>query len=102
MFITGMETVIDVRASVNRPGNTLLATLPLEDYHRVDSHLTSVPLRVQQILYKQSEVIEHVFFPGGGACSLTKVMGNGEVAEIATIGKEGVIGASVFFGDDQS
>jgi CRP-like cAMP-binding protein len=102
MFSTSIDTVIDVRSSVTRPGNKLLATLPLEDYQRVESHLTIVPLRVQQILYKQSEAIQHVFFPGGGACSLTKVMVNGEVAEIATIGKEGVIGASVFFGDDQS
>jgi CRP-like cAMP-binding protein len=97
-----IETVIDVRSSVNRPGNTLLATLPREDYQRVESHLTMVPLSVQQILYKQSEIIRHVIFPGGGACSLTKLMGDGRVAEIATIGKEGVIGASVFFGDDQS
>ena len=33
---------------------------------------------------------------------MTKVMENGEAAEIATIGNEGLVGASVFFGDDQS
>ena len=69
---------------------------------RISSQLTIVPLTFKQILYKQGEVIQHVFFPGGGACSLTRVMRNGQIAEIATIGNEGVIGASVFFGDDQS
>lgn len=85
-----------------RPLNKLLGTLPAEDYQRVLSRLTIVPLKFKQILYKQDEVIEHVFFPGGGACSLTKVMQNGQITEIATIGSEGIIGAGVFFGDSQS
>ena len=61
-----------------------------------------VPFNVKQVLYKQDEPIQFIYFPGGGACSLTKVMQDGQMAEIATIGNEGVIGASVFFGDDRS
>lgn len=93
---------VDTPPSFDRPVNKLLATLPVDDYQRVLTHLTVVPLKFKQILYEQDEIIQHVFFPGGGACSLTKVMQNGQIAEIATIGNEGVIGASVFFGDDQS
>jgi CRP-like cAMP-binding protein len=33
---------------------------------------------------------------------MTKVMQDGRVAEIATVGNEGALGTSVFFGDDQS
>lgn len=84
------------------PVNRLLATLPAHDYQRIASHLTVVPFTFKQVLHQQDERIEHIFFPGGGACSLTKVMNDGRVAEIATIGNEGVIGASVFFGDDRS
>ena len=102
MLTTSTENVFEVRRLLDRPVNKLLATLPPGDYQRVLSHLTVVPLKFKQVLYKQDEVIQHVFFPGGGACSLTKVMRDGQIAEIATIGNEGVIGASVFFGDDQS
>ena len=102
MLPTTAVSVLDIRSSSTRPVNRLLATLLPEDYARISSQLTVVPLTFKQILYKQGEVIQHVFFPGGGACSLTRVMRNGQVAEIATIGNEGVIGASVFFGDDQS
>jgi CRP-like cAMP-binding protein len=92
----------DESLTSNTPVNKLLATLPADDYQRIASHLTVVPLAFKQVLHKQDEVIQHVYFPGGGACSLTKVMHDGGVAEIATIGNEGVIGASVFFGNDES
>jgi CRP-like cAMP-binding protein len=102
MLPTIADRALDTRPSVYRPVNRLLATLPPEDYQRILRQLVTVPLKFKQVLYKQDQIIEHVFFPGGGACSLTKVMRDGQVAEIATIGNEGVIGASVFFGDDQS
>jgi len=102
MFSTSAESVLAVRPSSDRPVNKLLGTLPVDDYQRVLSQLTIVPLKFGQVLHKQDAVIQYVFFPGGGACSLTKVMRDGQIAEIATIGNEGVIGASVFFGDDQS
>lgn len=86
--------------SPNRPSNRLLAKLPLEDYQRIQSKLVQLPLRFRQVLHKQDEKITAVVFPGGGACSLTKQLGDGSSAEVATIGSEGIIGAEVFFGDD--
>ncbi len=88
-------------ALLRRHPNKLLATLPADDYKRISASLTVVPLKFKQVLYKQEETIRHVLFPGGGACSLTKVMHDGQIAEIATVGNEGVIGAGVFFGDDR-
>jgi CRP-like cAMP-binding protein len=102
MLPNSANSVLDSRSSSTRPVNKLLATLPPDDYERVSSQLSIAPLMFKQVLYRQGEVIQQVFFPGGGACSLTRVMRNGQIAEIATIGSEGVIGASVFFGDDQS
>ena len=100
MSLTGADN--DVRSLSMVPVNKLLATLPAEDFERLLPHLTIVPFKFKDILYKQDATIEDVYFPGGGACSLTKVMHDGNVAEIATVGNEGIIGASVFFGDDQS
>ena len=100
MSLTGADN--DVRSLSMVPVNKLLATLPAEDFERLLPHLTIVRFKFKDILYKQDAKIEYVYFPGGGACSLTKVMHDGNIAEIATVGNEGVLGASVFFGDDQS
>jgi CRP-like cAMP-binding protein len=82
--------------------NKLLQTLPSEDAQRVFANLTPIALPHKHVIYKQDDPIKEVVFPGGGACSLTKVMQDGKVAEIATVGNEGVLGASVFFGDDRA
>jgi CRP-like cAMP-binding protein len=84
------------------PANKLLLALPLEDFQRIVLDLTIVPLVVKAVLHKQGEKIRHIYFPGGGACSLIKTMQDGGTAEIATAGNEGMIGACVFFGEDQS
>ena len=97
-----VASVSAIRPPAARSPNKLLETLPAEDRARVFAHLTSVPLRFKHVIYKQDEAIRNVIFPGGGACSLTKVMQDGQVAEIATVGNEGVLGTSVFFGDDRS
>jgi CRP-like cAMP-binding protein len=100
--LSSPDTHLNVSATAHQPVNKLLATLPVDDYERIAAHLTTVPLRFKEVLYKQDALINHIFFPGGGACSLTKVMQDGRVAEIATVGNEGALGISVFFGDDQS
>jgi CRP-like cAMP-binding protein len=96
------EHISSVHPSLNHTSNRLLATLPAEDRQRVLSHVTSMALKLKQVLYKQDEVISHVIFPCGGACSLTKVMQDGQIAEIATVGNEGVLGTGVFFGDERA
>lgn len=78
--------------------NKLLGSLPHEDYERIAPHLKRVPMSMKEILFKQDAPIEGVYFPGGGACALVKTTAEGQTAEIAVVGAEGVIGASVFFG----
>src|SRR5687767_5401733 len=87
-----------VDSSVPRSSNKLLASLPLEDYQRIAPGLRSVPVKLRQVVQKQDEPIEDVYFPGGGAFSLVKTLQDGKVAEVATVGAEGAVGASVFFG----
>ena len=90
-------------SALNNPSrNHLLRTLPPDEYARIAPHLDAVLMKARQIFHKQGEPIRWVYFPGGGACSLTKVMQDGQMAEIATVGSEGMIGASVFFGDEIS
>jgi hypothetical protein len=55
------------------------------------------PLTPKQVLHRSSEKIEHIYFPGGGMCSLVTVLEEGEMTEVATIGVEGVVGTAAIF-----
>jgi CRP-like cAMP-binding protein len=89
------------RASVtNRPPpaegspNLLLAALPAADYARIAPALTVVSLKLKDVLYKPGERIRYVYFPGGGFCSMLAMLEDGGMVEVATIGREGMIGES--------
>ena len=78
--------------------NHLLASLPPEDYQRVSAELTWRPLKVRQVLHKHGERVSEIFFPGRSVCSITNVMEDGAVVEVATVGREGLIGIAAVFG----
>jgi CRP-like cAMP-binding protein len=81
-----------------RPKNKLLACLPREEFARLRPALTTVPMTVKQILHAVNEPIREVFFMNGGVASMTTVMNDGSMVEIATIGDEGVVGINAYFG----
>jgi CRP-like cAMP-binding protein len=74
--------------------NHLLAALPADDYARVLRNLEVVPLKLRETLHKPGESVRHVYFPGGGFCSLVAVLEDGSMVEVATIGREGMVGAT--------
>lgn len=78
--------------------NKLLASLPPEDYRRIALSLRTVPMNRKHTVHRQNGPIDDVYFPGGGALSLVKTLKDGQIAEVATVGSEGAVGASVFFG----
>jgi CRP-like cAMP-binding protein len=85
--------------SANRPPptgnpNRLLAALPAADYTRILPSLTVVPLKLKEILHKPGDPIREVYFPGGGFCSMLTVLEDGRMVEIATVGREGMVGVS--------
>lgn len=84
------------------PTNKLLAALAPEDRDRLSPFLTTMPMRLRLVLYKQDAAIEDVYFPSSGVLSLTRTMKDGGTSEVYAIGNEGMIGASVFFGDPLS
>ena len=77
--------------------NLLLAALPPNDYLRIASTLDVVPLTLKRILHKPGEPIRDVYFPGGGFCSIVTVLEDGNMVEVATVGREGMVGASAAF-----
>ena len=79
------------------PVNRLLGSLPPDDYERVSSELTWRPLKVRQVLHKHGEPVAEVYFPGRSVCSITNVMEDGVAVEVATVGREGLIGIAAVF-----
>jgi hypothetical protein len=89
-------------AAAGRPLNRLLAALPPADYERLRPLLRTVPTKVKQILHRRNEAVREVFFLNGGVASITTVMTDGAMVEIATVGDEGLIGMGAFFGGEEA
>jgi hypothetical protein len=83
-----------------RPTNRLLACLPREDFERIKPHLRTLPVRPKQTFHPLNASIQDVIFLNGGVASVTTVMQDGTMVEIATIGIEGLVGMDVYFGGD--
>ena len=81
-----------------RPANKLLACLPRADFQRIRPRLRTVTVGAKQIIHVANEPIREVFFPNGGVASMTTVMQDGAMVEIATIGDEGFVGVRAMFG----
>jgi CRP-like cAMP-binding protein len=87
-------------AGDGRPKNKLLACLPDDDFRRLRPHLKTVPITVKQVLHRRNEPVREVYFLNGGMASVTMAMKDGAMVEIATVGDEGLLGISVFFGSN--
>jgi len=90
------------RAGVSRPpprsaapdANRLLSALPSDDYARLAARFDQISLKLKDVLHRAGEPVSHVYFPGGGFCSVLTVLEDGTMVEVATIGREGMVGAS--------
>jgi CRP-like cAMP-binding protein len=81
-----------------RPKNKLLACLPRKDFEQLRPLLKTISLKPKQVLHPFNEPVRQVFFLNGGVASMTTVMKNGEMVEIATVGDEGLVGINAYFG----
>jgi CRP-like cAMP-binding protein len=72
--------------------------LPAFEYARLAALMTRVPLTHRLFLLRRDEPIDFVFFPEAGVCSLTTGMKDGSAVEVATVGREGMIGFELFIG----
>jgi CRP-like cAMP-binding protein len=84
--------------SHNPKHNALLDALPHEQWERWRLQLEYVDMPLGKVLYEPGNILTHVYFPTTAIVSLLRVMRNGESAEIAIVGNEGVVGVSLFMG----
>jgi CRP-like cAMP-binding protein len=90
-------------AQVPQPSeNSLLAALPDAEAARIFPHLEPLDMPLGKVLYEPGGRLPYVFFPTTAIASLLYVMENGASAEIAVVGKEGVVGISLFMGGEST
>ena len=89
-------------AAVDPKENRLLGALPDDDYQRWLPFLEDVELSLGQVLYESGTVLSHVYFPTTAIVSMLYVMANGASAEIAVVGREGLVGISLFMGGEST
>jgi CRP-like cAMP-binding protein len=82
--------------------NHLLAALPDAELHRWLPLLEPVNLPLGLVLYESGRTLSHVYFPTTAIVSLLFVLENGDSAEIAVVGNEGVVGISLFMGGEST
>ena len=82
--------------------NHLLAALPTEVKDRLFPKLELAPLPLGKVLYESGDPLRHVYFPTDSIVSLLYVMEDGDSAEIAVVGNEGLIGVSLFMGGEST
>ena len=80
--------------------NHLLAALHAADYARLLPDLKLITLPLGESVYEAGVAMQYVYFPTTCMISLLYVMANGDSAEIAVIGNDGLVGVSVFMGGE--
>jgi len=82
--------------------NALIAALSAAECERLANDLELVPLALGQVLCESGQTMSHAYFPIDCIVSLLYVMKNGDSAEIAVVGNEGMIGIALFMGGEST
>jgi len=80
--------------------NTVLAGLDQAALAPLLPDLHETPLPSGQVLHAPGEPIQAVHFPLVGVVSVLADLGENQTVEVATVGREGMVGISVFLGAD--
>ncbi|USX17339.1 Crp/Fnr family transcriptional regulator [Oxalobacteraceae bacterium OTU3CAMAD1] len=76
--------------------NELLRALSREELVSLFDHLELVPLTAGKHLFDFGDKMEYAFFPTNAIVSLQYVTEDGGATEIAVVGREGVVGVSMY------
>jgi CRP-like cAMP-binding protein len=80
--------------------NYLLAALPSDERERIAPHLSPVSMQLGQVVYESGDHLSHVYLPTTAIISMLYVMENGASAEIAVVGRDGLLGVALFMGGE--
>src|ERR1700756_2802570 len=83
---------------VNGTRNRILGRLPSNDFQRLRQRMKLVEIPLGTSLYEPYAALKRVYFPEAGLASLLTRLDDGTETEVATVGREGMVGLPVFFG----
>jgi CRP-like cAMP-binding protein len=84
----------------DRPRNRLFAALPERDFARLRPELDTITFKPKEVLHRQHEPFDYVYFPTSGVFSMVTGFADGNKVESATVGTEGMVGIAAFLSDD--
>ncbi|MBN8993070.1 MAG: Crp/Fnr family transcriptional regulator [Rhizobiales bacterium] len=80
--------------AVSRPPNRLLQALPVAEFQSLSPHLATVELTKGAALVEAGAPLQHVYLPHSGIVSMMVSLLDGETVEVATIGRDSLVGAA--------
>ncbi len=78
--------------------NGILRSIPARDLARWLPYFEKRELSAGKVLHESGEIVRHVYFPSTAVVSIKYAMENGSAAEIAVVGREGLVGVSLLLG----
>ena len=94
----GKSVLFSAHAALSN--NLLLATLPEALLEEMRPHLEYVSMPLGMSVYESGGKQSYVYFPADCIVSLLYVLADGASAEIAVVGREGLVGISLFMGGE--
>jgi CRP-like cAMP-binding protein len=84
--------------TINQIKNQLLSALPRNVFDALRPDLVHVELKIRTPIYIPDDEVEWVYFPSSGMISMLQPTPDSRGIEVASIGKEGALGAIAGFG----
>ncbi len=78
--------------------NSILLSMPDKEFNLLRPHLEPVDLPIHRILHEAGERIQFAYFLNDGLASLVVLTRDGRSVEIASVGREGVVGTPLAVG----
>ncbi|WP_128928997.1 Crp/Fnr family transcriptional regulator [Bradyrhizobium guangxiense] len=82
-----------------RPPNQLLQLLDAADFDLLRPHLLTVEMVRKSVLAEAGAALRYVYLPHGGAVSITVSLSEGQMIEVAMLGRDSVVGAGAALAD---
>ena len=91
--------MVDIRESY---ANRIIQALPPNESLKLGAHLEMLDMEVRHLVFEPDQPSQYVYFPLSGVVSVHTRMREGVAVEIATIGREGMVGLEIFLGGEQT
>jgi len=82
-----------------RPPNQLLQLLDVAGFDLLRPHLATIEMVRKSVLGEAGTALRYVYFPHGGSVSITVGLSEGQMIEVAMLGRDSVVGGGAALAD---